>query len=194
VAASPGGGRAPLRRVHGRRGRRRREGPQAARELLADTYEQLGYGAENGTWRCVYLSGAHELRHGNFGTPTVAVSPDVLAQLTPEQLFDALAIRIDGPRCGELAVSLDVDLGDTDTRYRLTLRNGALTYTAAPQAAAADVVLHLTSTALAGLGAGGAGPEQLAAAGVRIDEDASAAGRLLAALDAPDPAFAIVTP
>jgi alkyl sulfatase BDS1-like metallo-beta-lactamase superfamily hydrolase len=38
---------------------------QAAGELLADTYEQLGYGAENGTWRCVYLSGAYELRHGS---------------------------------------------------------------------------------------------------------------------------------
>lgn len=41
---------------------------EGARELLADTCEQLGYGAENGTWRCAYLSGAHELRHGNFGT------------------------------------------------------------------------------------------------------------------------------
>ena len=30
-----------------------------ARALLADTFEQLGYGAENGTWRSVYLSGAH---------------------------------------------------------------------------------------------------------------------------------------
>jgi len=43
---------------------------EAARELLADTYEQLGYGSENGTWRCAYLSGAHELRHGVFGTPS----------------------------------------------------------------------------------------------------------------------------
>jgi alkyl sulfatase BDS1-like metallo-beta-lactamase superfamily hydrolase len=86
---------------------------QAAGELLADTYEQLGYGAENGTWRCVYLSGAYELRHGNFGSPTVVVSPDVLAQLTPEQFFDALAIRINGPRSGEERVSLDVDLTDT---------------------------------------------------------------------------------
>jgi alkyl sulfatase BDS1-like metallo-beta-lactamase superfamily hydrolase len=39
-----------------------------ARELQADCLEQLGYGAENGTWRSAFLSGAHELRHGNFGT------------------------------------------------------------------------------------------------------------------------------
>jgi alkyl sulfatase BDS1-like metallo-beta-lactamase superfamily hydrolase len=166
----------------------------AARDLLADTYEQLGYGAENGTWRCCYLSGAHELRHGNFGTPTVVVSPDVLAHLTPEQVFDALAIRVDGPRCGDERVSLDVDLTDTGSRYRLVLRNGALTYTGAPQTATADAVLRLPSTALPGLIAGGTGPEQLAAAGVQVDGDASAIGRLLAALDEPDPDFAIVTP
>jgi alkyl sulfatase BDS1-like metallo-beta-lactamase superfamily hydrolase len=40
-----------------------------AQELLADTYEQLGYGAENGTWRGIYLSGAYELRHGIVPTP-----------------------------------------------------------------------------------------------------------------------------
>ena len=42
----------------------------AARALYADTLEQLAYGAENGTWRNFYLSGATELRVGNFGTPT----------------------------------------------------------------------------------------------------------------------------
>ncbi|HEY6747233.1 MAG TPA: alkyl sulfatase dimerization domain-containing protein [Mycobacteriales bacterium] len=168
---------------------------QEARELLADTYEQLGYGAENGTWRCAYLSGAHELRHGSFGTPVSPVAPDVLAQLTPGQLFDALAIRVNAPRCWHEHVTLDVDLTDTGTRYRLTLRNGVLTYTTAAQATAADAVLHLPAAALpAVVGAGAADPAGLAAAGVRIDGDPAALGRLLAALDAPDPDFAIVTP
>ena len=40
-----------------------------AKALLADAYEQLGYGAENGTWRNFYLMGAYELRHGSVGTP-----------------------------------------------------------------------------------------------------------------------------
>ena len=165
---------------------------RAARELLADTYEQLGYGAENGTWRCAYLSGALELRHGTVGTPTTAASADVLAQLLPEQLFDALAVRVDGPGSWNEHVVLDVDLTDIGTRYRLSLRNGALTYTRAPQTTPADAVLHLASSALPGLVTGGAGPQQLAAAD--IDGDASAIGRLLAALDQPDPDFAIVTP
>ena len=34
------------------------------KELLADTYEQMGYQAESGPWRSVYLQGAFELRNG----------------------------------------------------------------------------------------------------------------------------------
>ena len=46
------------------------ENHQAARELYADTLEQLAYGAENAMWRNFFLCGATELREGNFGTPT----------------------------------------------------------------------------------------------------------------------------
>jgi alkyl sulfatase BDS1-like metallo-beta-lactamase superfamily hydrolase len=39
-------------------------GNAAAKALLADTYEQLGYQSEAGPWRAVYLQGAYELRNG----------------------------------------------------------------------------------------------------------------------------------
>jgi alkyl sulfatase BDS1-like metallo-beta-lactamase superfamily hydrolase len=167
----------------------------AARELLADTYEQLGYGAENGTWRYAYLSGAHELRHGVLGTP-VTTSPEMLAALTPEQLFDALAIRVNGPRCWDERVVIDVVMADTNDhrqngRYRVQLRNGVLTHTSAPQQTAANAVVTLPRAALPVLAGGD--PARLAAAGVTVDGDASALGRLLSALDVPDPEFAIVT-
>ena len=35
-----------------------------AREALARVYDQLGYQAESGPWRDVYLTGALELRRG----------------------------------------------------------------------------------------------------------------------------------
>jgi alkyl sulfatase BDS1-like metallo-beta-lactamase superfamily hydrolase len=91
-----------------------------ARDLLADTYEQLGYGAENGTWRNFYLSSATELRSGGFGTPTVTAAPDLVAQLTPEMLFDALAIRVDGPRAWDERLAIDVRITDTGVGYRRT--------------------------------------------------------------------------
>jgi alkyl sulfatase BDS1-like metallo-beta-lactamase superfamily hydrolase len=97
-----------------------------ARSLYADTLEQLGYGAENGTWRNFFLSGATELREGNFGTPAVTAAPAVLPQLTPTQLFDSLAISVSGPDAWGIELSLDVTFTDISTNYRLTLRNGAL--------------------------------------------------------------------
>ena len=113
-------------------------------ELLADTYEQLGYGAENGTWRSWYLSGTTELREGQFGTPTVTASPDVIAQLAPAMMFDAIAIQINGPKALDEKLSIDVVLNDSDERYRLRLVNGVLTYSSAPQAGQADVTLTTT--------------------------------------------------
>ena len=64
------------------------ENHPGARELYADTLEQLGYGAECATWRNFFLSGATELRDGNFGTPVNTTSTTMLSQLTPEQMFD----------------------------------------------------------------------------------------------------------
>jgi hypothetical protein len=69
----------------------------AARTLYADTLEELAYGAENGTWRNFFLSGATELREGNFGTPAVAAAPAIVGQLNPAQLLDSLATSVNGP-------------------------------------------------------------------------------------------------
>ncbi|WP_079139058.1 alkyl/aryl-sulfatase [Actinacidiphila rubida] len=98
-----------------------------ARALQADALEQLGYGCENGTWRNFYLMGALELRHGPVGTPTGTASPDLMAALTLDQLFDALAIRVDGPRSwdADIAVRWNVEGRDPVT---LHLRNGVLTH------------------------------------------------------------------
>ncbi len=95
-----------------------------ARDLYGDTLEQLAYGAENAVWRNFFLSGATELRDGNFGTPTQTASPSLMSQLTPEQIFDALAISINGPRAWDLDLTIDVTFVDVATDYRLTLRNG----------------------------------------------------------------------
>ncbi|PRC55621.1 alkyl/aryl-sulfatase, partial [Mycobacterium sp. ITM-2017-0098] len=85
---------------------------------------QLAYGAETATWRNFFLGGATELREGNFGTPVQANSSSMVGQLAPEQMFDVLAISVNGPRAWDLDLTLDVTFLDTATNYRLTLRNG----------------------------------------------------------------------
>ncbi|WP_028923840.1 alkyl/aryl-sulfatase [Pseudonocardia acaciae] len=166
----------------------------AGRELLADTYEQLGYGSENGTWRTFYLSGATELRDGPFGTPTETTAPDVIGQLTPSMLFDAIAIQVDGPRAWDENLSIDVVLTDVHERYRLRLANGVLTYSPRPQKGDADAVLTTTRRALPALAAGGLSAEGLATADIALTGDASVLARLAGVLDPGDKTFAIVTP
>jgi alkyl sulfatase BDS1-like metallo-beta-lactamase superfamily hydrolase len=99
-----------------------------ARALQADACEQLGYQAESGPWRDIYLTGAKELREG---TPAMAVpvrpSADTVAGMTPTQIFDYLAVRLDGPA----AVSLGHHrfawvLTDDGTVVQLELSNGTL--------------------------------------------------------------------
>ena len=76
-----------------------------ARELLAQTLHQLGYGAENGLWRNIYLRGRRGAARAASPTrrPT-SPSPSVLGALTIEQLFDSIAIRVDGLRAAEATV------------------------------------------------------------------------------------------
>lgn len=98
-----------------------------ARDLQADALEQLGYGSENGTWRNFYLTGALELRHGPVGTPTTTAAPDFMRALTLDQLFDALAIRVDGPRSWDADICVRWSVKDREP-VTMRLRNGVLTH------------------------------------------------------------------
>jgi alkyl sulfatase BDS1-like metallo-beta-lactamase superfamily hydrolase len=166
-------------------------GHTGARTLLADTLEQLAYGAENATWRNFFLSGTAELRDGNFGTAGQVASPALLAQLTPAQIFDGLAIGVNGPRAWELDIAIDVTLIDRDTNYRLALRNGVLVHRevpADPTIAAVNIKLdnafRLVRAAMGDIGS----------PGLEISGDQAALQQFLSVLDRPDPSFNIVTP
>ena len=162
-----------------------------ARELYADTLEQLGYGAECATWRNFFLSGATELRDGNFGTPVTTTSPTMLSQLTPEQMFDILAISVNGPRAWDLDIALDVTFADLDANYRLTLRNGVLIQRKRPaEKATATATVVLANKMRLMVAAAG----DFSSPGLEVTGDAGALQTLLGVLDAPDPGFSIVTP
>jgi alkyl sulfatase BDS1-like metallo-beta-lactamase superfamily hydrolase len=162
-----------------------------ARALYADTLEQLGYGAENATWRNFFMCGAAELRDGNFGTAVQATSPTLLSQLTPEQIFDSLAIRVNGPRSWDLDLAFDISFADSDANYRLTLRNGVLVYRKIPpDPASATVTVQVASKIRLLTAAFG----DFSSPGLELIGDETALRALLGALDEPDPSFNIVTP
>jgi len=167
------------------------ESHTAARALYADTLEQLGYGAECATWRNFFLSGSAELRTGNFGTPVSTSAPTMLSQLTPEQMFDVLAISVNGPRAWDLDLAMDVTFADLAVNYRLTLRNGVLIYRKRPaeQATAAATVTLAAKMRLMAAALG-----DFSSPGLDVTGDSGAVEMFLSVLDRPDPDFNIITP
>ena len=165
-----------------------------AGNVLADALEQLGFGAENGTWRNAYLAGATELRSGSFGTPA-SPSPDMVLALSVPQVFDSIAVRIDGPRAWDEHLRIAWNCTDENTIHLTELRNGALhhhTVTAAP-----DDVTTFTLTRIALIGLVTGTLDITAAVGdgtVTIEGDPTVLGRLVALLAPVDPDFNIVTP
>lgn len=167
-----------------------------ARSLQADALEQLGYGSENGTWRNFYLTGALELREGSVGTPTSTVAPDLLAALTLGQLFDSLAIRVDGPRSWHADLTIRFTLHGS-APVSLRLRNGVLVHTTGttPETAEPDTDVTLSETDLRAVLLGTADVSDLAAEGrAEITGDPGKLTELFGYLGKPDPDFAVVTP
>ena len=168
-------------------------GNAAAKELQAAALEQLGFGAENGTWRNFFLTGAKELREGALGTPATTAADDLVAALSLEQLFDSIAIRIDGPRAWSERVVLSWAVGDE--AHVTTLENGVLTHRAGARADGADASIAVSRRVLIRILLGAVSADDAVASGdLRIDGDASRLAVLFGLLDTPDPDFAIVTP
>lgn len=172
---------------------------EAAKMLQASTFEQLAYGSENGPWRNFYLSGAHELRNGPFGTPTKADAAGVAAALTVEQVFDAVALRVDGPKAWETRLVTDWVVTDENRTHRADLRNGVLvhydTVPGEPDSVPADATFTLTRATLVGVLTGAVTMIDAVKSGeVRVAGDPLRLQQLRDVLDTPDPEFAIVTP
>ncbi|AHH16923.1 alkyl/aryl-sulfatase-like protein [Nocardia nova SH22a] len=167
-----------------------------ARALQADTFDQLGYGSENGTWRNFFLMGAYELRNGSVGTPTVASAPDIAAALTVEQLFDAVALRVDGPKAWAADITIDWRITDENIVHRVHLRNGVLVhFDVTGEVPAADATFTLSGAALHVALLGGEDIQQMITSGeITAAGNTAVLGELVGYLDDPDPDFAIVTP
>ncbi|MBL4871467.1 MAG: MBL fold metallo-hydrolase [Robiginitomaculum sp.] len=100
---------------------------ETAANLLADTYTQMGYMAESGSWRDFYLTGASELRHGIKDLPTIRTSsPDMVRAIPLDLYFDLLAVRLNGPEAAKNDRNLNFELTDTKEKALLMISNGTL--------------------------------------------------------------------
>ena len=102
---------------------------QAAKALLAKTYDQLGYQAESAPWRDVYLSAAYELRHGGPDKGIdITLMRDVLLETPVERFFDTMSVRLNGPKAEGERYIIKVNFIDKNLSYVLYLENSVLYY------------------------------------------------------------------
>lgn len=124
-------------------------GNQAARLLCADALEQLGYQAESGTWRNVYLSGALELREGvqTSEAGRARQTSDLTRAMAVDQILDYLGILIDASQDSSLSLTVNLNVTD-DEPYVLEVRSGVVLYQRGVQDPNADATLTATRLGL----------------------------------------------
>ncbi|BEE18365.1 alkyl sulfatase [Aeromonas enteropelogenes] len=168
---------------------------QEGKLLLADALEQLGYQAESGPWRSVYLQGAYELRNGvPTAGGTVTASPDTIRAMSPSMLFDYLAVRINPEKAAGKKMVINMDFTDIGEKHTLSLENAVLNHTTR-YAAKPDVTLTLSKQTLDDIQLGQGTLEQKIASGeIKIQGDQQTFSDFVGLLDKFNFWFNIVTP
>jgi alkyl sulfatase BDS1-like metallo-beta-lactamase superfamily hydrolase len=122
---------------------------QAAKDLLADTFEQIGYQQENPGLRNSFLSGAYELRTGiPQGETANSSSPDVVRAMTTELFLNFLAIRMDSRKAEGMRFTINLTTPDNGERFIVELENATLTNIAGFQAKSPDLTLTINRSDL----------------------------------------------
>ncbi|TLM79715.1 MBL fold metallo-hydrolase [Microbulbifer harenosus] len=167
----------------------------AAKNLLADTYEQLGYQAEAGSWRSEYLQAAFELRNGTPSSGGVSsASPDTIRAMSPEMLFDYLAVRLNGPKATGKKIALNINFPDLKKKYALVVENGVLNYFTTPLEKP-DATVTIPKTVLDSIQLGESDLDTAVSEGkVKIDGNAESFTLFTGLLDSFPFWFNIVTP
>jgi alkyl sulfatase BDS1-like metallo-beta-lactamase superfamily hydrolase len=167
---------------------------RAARDLLANALEQMGYQQENGTWRNFFLSGARELRDGIERLPVpLTASADTIRSMPTVLIFDYLGIRLNGPKATGKQIAINISLPDIQEAYSLVLENAVLNYgppIEKPQSFVTinrndlnDIILGVSSI-----------QEKLNEGAVKIDGDVGQLKVLLSLMDKFDFWWNLVTP
>ena len=171
-------------------------GNRAARELLARCYDQLGYQAESGPWRDVYLTGAYELRHGPpEARVDLARAAGVLRQLPPDRFFESMAVRLDASKAEGKELALNFVFTDLGESYVLEVENAVLHHRRAEPDPAAAATVRLTRDFLVRLATGRAGlRETIFSDDLEVEGSRLALLSFFSMLDRPDGRFPIITP
>ena len=170
---------------------------EAARELQADAFEQLGYQSESATFRNAFLYGAQELRTGSpVGNP--AMRRGYLDAMTIEQLMDAAAVRLKSDEVGGVDVTVNLRIGDTvdadGPDWKVTVSNRAMS-TSRGHAAQPDAIAGFDRSVLVEIGSAELTIDEAIDGGrVSVDGDVDAVRAVFGHLDIFMSMFPVVEP
>jgi alkyl sulfatase BDS1-like metallo-beta-lactamase superfamily hydrolase len=134
----------------------------AAKDLLADVYEQIGYQKESPSVRNSFLGAAYELRHGMpGGVPPKSVGPDTIRGMSTDLWLNFLAIRMDSRKVAGQKFTMNLITPDNGEKYAVELSNSALTNIKGIQAAKPDLTITVNRADLERVMAGAATFDQL---------------------------------
>ena len=122
---------------------------QAAKDLLADAFEQYGYQQESPSVRNSFLAAALELRSGiPEGASPKTMGPDVVRAMTTDLFLDFLGIRVDSKKAEGMAFKINIDMPDNGEQFVLEMSNAALTNIKGQQADDPDLTITVNRSDL----------------------------------------------
>ena len=168
----------------------------SAKRLLAKAYDQLGYQAESGPWRDVYLTAALELRRG---PPAEGISRknavDLLRAAPIKEFMQLIAAMLDGPGADGERFTFNFIFTDVGETYVLDLENSVLHSRLGAPAERANATVRLTHKLFIQLITGAAGVKDTVFSGeVDLDGSVIDLARFFTLLEPPNEVFNIVTP
>ena len=167
-----------------------------ARELQADTLEQLGYQSESSTFRNAYLMGAQELREGSpKPVANSARGRGLLVAMTIEQLWDTISVRLKEEELGGVALSTNWTFPDTGEKWTVGISNRTLCYSPARHDADAAVTVTVDRSTLISIVLGDTTfMDQVQGGKVTVEGDSTALVTIFGNIEPPQGMFPIVEP
>ena len=119
-------------------------GNQDAKDLLADTYEQMGYQFESAALRNSFLAGAKELRDGVVAVKAAkAGSPDFVRGTSTLLFLNYLGIQMDSRKAEGMKFKINLSTPDNGEKFVVEMSNATLTTIAGFQAKDADLTITI---------------------------------------------------
>ena len=166
-----------------------------ARELLARTYDQLGYVAESAIERNLYLTGALELRSGENGIGVDRTKGIDLMTSTPvENYLTVMAASLDGLAAEGKELKINLVFSDIKESYVLWIENCVLHHRKAVPEMDANATLTLTKGVFLKMMLGKADVKDILSDKVKVKGSKIDLIRFFTLFKRPPKTFTIVTP